>query len=361
MDRDEKKRVIVALSGGVDSSVAAHLLKKQGYAVTGLYLRLFNDAKKEKQVGKIAKNIGIQLVIKDARQEFKKKVIDYFIREYESGRTPNPCVVCNREIKFKFLFQELKKLKANYIATGHYARKCEVKCQMSNVKCYGLFEAKDKTKDQSYFLYTLSQKQLARILFPLGKYKKTKIIKLASVLRILHTSSIEAVCRHKESQNVCFISEKNPDLFLKKNIKAKSGDIIDTDGNILGRHEGLFLYTLGQRRGIKIGGRGPYYVAGKNFRKNTLLVTNNSKDRRLLKNAAFLKSINWISNKPKLPAEILVRNRYHDPLSRAIIDMRDGRYRIRYSDPQRAVTPGQSAVFYTESGEVSGGGIIAKL
>jgi tRNA-uridine 2-sulfurtransferase len=353
-----KRKIILAMSGGIDSSVAGALLKKNGYEVTGLYLQLFKDAKKEKQVKKITEIIGIPLVIKDVRQMFKKKVIDYFLQEYKNGRTPNPCVICNREIKFRFLFQELTRLKANYVATGHYAR--IMKHETCNIKqnIYELFEAKDKTKDQSYFLYTLNQKQLAKIIFPLGGYKKEEIRKLAKKLKL-------PIMEGEESQNVCFIADKYPDKFLKKNLKMQPGEIVDGQEKVIGRHQGLALYTLGQRRGINIGGSGPYYVIGKNPKDNRLIVTNNPHDPTLSKNEANLKEIEWLSIKPKLPIHILAQTRYHNPKVGAIIKLNNsrqstvhGRYKIEFEKPQRAVTPGQSAVFYSKKSEVIGGGVI---
>ena len=351
------------MSGGVDSSVAAALLKKKGFEVTGLYLRLFNDGKKEKQIKKIAKIINIPLVIRDVRQEFKKKVINYFLKEYQEGRTPNPCIVCNKEIKFRFLFDELNKLKADYVATGHYARlrrefpisnfQFPNKSKITNSKfLYKLLEAKDKTKDQSYFLYTLNQKQLARIIFPLGEYKKEEVKKMAKKLKL-------PIEEGEESQNACFIPEKYPDLFLKRNLKLKAGNIVDLQGSVIGCHQGLPLYTLGQRRGMNIGGNGPYFMVGKNFRKNQLIVASGKKIPELFQSSANLDNVNWVGIKPKFPASILSQTRYHNPKVDAIIKAKGSSgYEIKFKKPQRAVTPGQSAVFYTKKGEVLGGGVI---
>ncbi len=410
MGKSHKKQVIVALSGGVDSSVAAYLLKKQGFKVTGFHLRLFTSTpkrrrrkslvwgfrggEKEKGIKKIARAIGMPLIIKDARKEFKKKVVDYFLREYEAGRTPNPCVVCNREIKFKFLFDELSKLKADYVATGHYARisphpsplprgeedflkpllPLGEGARRADEGKFHLFSANDKTKDQSYFLYTLTQKQLAKILFPLGNYKKEEIKKIAKKLHLLHTLSARLVfdsskrandkCRYEESQGICFISEKFTDKFLKKHLKLKKGNIVDMNGKILGRHLGLPLYTIGQRRNIRIGGTGPYYVAGKNFRKNELLVVRNFNDPLLYKKELIIEWANWLSGLPKFPLKARVCIRYHHPAVRAIIEavksskLKVQSCKVKFIKPQRAVTPGQAAVIYSEKGEVFGGGII---
>ncbi len=373
------------MSGGVDSSVAAVLLKKQGYNVVGVFLRLWkekNGRNTEISVKKIADFLKIPLIVIDARKEFKKIVVDYFLREYKAGRTPNPCVVCNREIKFKFLFQELIKLKADYVATGHYARIISdtfptfghpflIKEGMKEV-FYKLFTAKDKTKDQSYFLYTLNQKQLSKILFPLENYAKDNVKKLAENFQLinlinnphknnnrLRLPSTDSVCSYKESRNICFIPERYPDQFLKRNLKLKPGNIVDWQRNIIGRHLGLPLYTIGQRRNIGIGGTGPYYIAQKNFRKNELIVIKNFNNPLLYKKELFVKNVNWPSDKPKFPLKAKICIRYHHPAVRAIIKTRENLYRIEFKKPQRAVTPGQSAVFYSEKGEVLGGGVIS--
>lgn len=359
------------MSGGVDSSVSATLLKKQRFEVTGLYLRLFKDEVREKKVKEIAEKIGIPLIIKDARKEFKKRVINYFISEYKAGRTPNPCVVCNQHIKFKFLFDELTKLRADFVATGHYARvkreiqnsKFEIrnksKVQNSNFS-YKLFQAKDKTKDQSYFLYTLNQKQLAKVLFPVGDYTKEEIKKLAQKFRLPLDFT-------EESRGICFVAEKWTDEFLRRNIKMRPGKIIDAKGNIIGIHQGLPLYTVGQRRNIRIGGTGPYYVVKKDLPKNVLVVVKNSHHPLLYKKDLLVKNINWITDKPRLPLEARVCIRYHHPAVRGIIKpsshknikaLKQRVYLVRFIKPQRAVTPGQSAVFYAKKGEVLGGGTI---
>lgn len=380
MRRNVKKQALVAISGGVDSAVSAALLKKQGYNVVGVYLRLLgpeasNDH--EKAAGNAAKKIKIPFHIIDLRKEFKKVVVDYFLREYQKGRTPNPCVVCNQEIKFKFLFKALSGLNADYIATGHYARISPHPSpspsgrgwhEVTGEGVRHLFVAKDKTKDQSYFLYTLNQKQLSKILFPLGNYDKDKVKKIAENFRLinnprknnnrLHLPSADNICSYKESQNICFIIDKYPDKFLKRHLKLKKGNIFNLNGKIIGKHEGLPLYTIGQRRGIKIGGTGPYYVVGKDEKKNLLVVTNRKNDPALYKKEAALEKVNWVVKKPKLPVKVLVRNRYHDPLTYAKIKMQGTEYKIQYANKQKAVTPGQSAVFYSKRGEVIGGGVI---
>lgn len=372
MKSEAGKKVIVGLSGGVDSAVAAALLQENGYEVSGVFLRLWKTSDKaesnqndpEKEAQEICETLGIPFRVIDVRERFKKTVVQYFLEEYKSGRTPNPCVFCNQNLKFKVLLEELTKLNADYVATGHYARlKREIpnpKSQNSNKSqfqkpksktVFRLFTARDIDKDQSYFLYTLTQEQLGKIIFPLGEYTKAQVRELAREFEI-------PVAEKKESQDVCFLGALSTEEFLKKNIQAKKGKIIDTKGKTLGEHDGLFLYTLGQRRGINIGGTGPYYVIEKNYRKNCLVVSNNPSDLDLMKNKFEIGQANWISGKPHFPLETLAVTRYHNPQRHAIIKKSGNIYQIELKEPERAVTPGQSAVFYTPEGEVLGGGVI---
>jgi tRNA-specific 2-thiouridylase len=359
-----KASVVVAMSGGVDSSVAAALLKKDGYDVRGVYLRLFKDVgskKSEASARAAAKILDIDFHAVDVGKDFKKKVIRYFLDEYRKGNTPNPCVVCNPELKFKLLLEMADRLKTDYLATGHYAltRKLKVKSSKLKVKekiIYKLFEAKDKNKDQSYFLYRLAQKQLSKIIFPLGGYLKSDVKELAKKFKL-------PAWKRKESQDVCFLVGTTIEKFLLKNIKLESGSIIDEAGKVIGRHKGLPLYTLGQRKGIDIGGTGPYYVMGKNNRKNQLIVTNVPKNPALFSDTARMENVNWIAEPPKY-RKVLARTRYRNPLVYATIIPRNVErgtrnvYELKFDEPQRAVTPGQSVVFYGKSGEVLGGGII---
>lgn len=358
MREKNKKKVIVAMSGGVDSSVVAAMLKKEGFDVIGVFMNFWKDVSLNKayenrccsleaieSARKIAQIIGISFYVLNVQNDFKKKVVDYFLDELERGNTPNPCVVCNREIKFKVLFEKMLELEADYVATGHYARIERIMNHESRSMDFKLLEAVDKNKDQSYFLHTFSQKQLAKILFPLGDYTKTETRKMAKKLGL-------PVYNKKESQDVCFIPEKGYESFLKKHISFKKGNIFDSKGNILGTHDGLPFYTIGQRKGIKIGGNGPYYVIKKYFGKNRLIV---GEKKELFSKKMTLKKVNWTGEKPKFPCEILIRVRYRSPLFRAIIN-KDS---VEFKKPQEAITSGQSAVFYSEKGEVIGGGTIA--
>jgi tRNA-specific 2-thiouridylase len=354
MDKNNKnKRVIVAMSGGIDSSVAAALLKQQGYNIIGVFMKFWPQGgrccstESEKRARFVAKKLGIPFYVFNFEKEFKKKVVDYFLKNSKLGLTPNPCVVCNKEIKFKLLFKKLKSLEADYIATGHYARLWQGK----------LLKAKDKNKDQSYFLWKLDQKILRKTLFPIGDYTKPEIRSLAKKFKL----SFEDV---PESQEICFVQNSIND-FLKKYLKTKPGLIINKSSLVLGQHQGLWFYTIGQRKGIGLAG-GPYYVLDKDLKKNVLIITNIEKD--LLKKELIVKNLNWISGKaPKFPFKAMVGIRYgHKPasafMSRAY--MSRAHLKIRFFKLQKAVTPGQSAVFFLPAGkageknELLGGGII---
>ena len=365
MSRFKIKKVIVAMSGGVDSSVAAVLLKEHGYRVEGVFMRLgvARDNESEKNARAVAKRLRIKLRVLNLSKEFKKKIIDYFISEYEKGRTPNPCVMCNKKIKFGILIDKVLKNKTDYIATGHYV---QIKHKTENTKIpnktqnrkhkisYKLLKAVDKNKDQSYFLYNLNQKILKQCLFPLGNYTKNEVRKIAGKYKL-------NIYDKKESQEICFIQNKYYGDFLKKYLKLKSGDIVDENNNVLGKHKGLPLYTIGQRRDIGIGGTGPYYVIGVNRRKNQLVVSDDKNDRNLFLKELVVKKVNWISgNIPKLPLKIKAKSRYRMSEEFAIVDKNKNEYFVKFSKPQRAIMPGQSIVFY-KNDEILGGGIIEKV
>jgi tRNA-uridine 2-sulfurtransferase len=381
-----RKKILVAISGGVDSAVSAALLKKQGFDVFGVFFCFFDGKNAKKSLNKakkVAKVLNIPLKIVDARKEFKKKIVDYFVSSYKKGITPNPCVVCNKEMKFRLLFDLMKEIKADYVATGHYARlgrefsifnfqfsNNEKISKLENIK---LLQAKDKTKDQSYFLYRLTQKELSKTIFPLGELKKTEVKRLAKKFKL-------PVFGDEESQDVCFLNG-SLNNFLKKNLRfeeagppaslreqaclrsvAGGGNIVDEKGNILARHKGLPFYTIGQRKGIEIGGTGPYFVISKDSKKNQLVVSNDPK--KLLVRKFFVNRVNWVNKgnwgnsgrKYILKAHVQIR--YHAPKVSAIIKSEKlGKLIVETKRPLRAVTPGQSAVFYRNS-EVLGGGAI---
>jgi len=340
----KKKKVILGMSGGVDSSVAASLLQKSGFEVVGVFLEFwktdnsnFDDAKK------VADLLGITLHKVDAKDEFKKKIVDHFISEYKSGRTPNPCVLCNPNMKFRILLNKMFELEGDFVATGHYAKIQEGR----------LFQAKDKRKDQSYFLYGLEKRQLEKILFPLGDHTKDEIRKIALDLNL-------PVAQKSESQDICFVLGKDFGDFLKKYIKSEEGEILDTHEKVLGKHTGLPFYTIGQRKGINLGGDGPYYVVEKNISKNELIVTNDPEDSRLTKDEMIVREINWINENLSFPLKKEVKIRYQsDPICATIEPIEDNlkKCRVKFDTPQKLVTPGQSAVF-CDGHEVLGGGII---
>lgn len=333
------KKIAVALSGGVDSAVAAYILKKKGFNVCGVFFDLFESKSiKEscKKAKKISEMLGIEFLAFNFRKEFKKSIIDYFIESYRQGITPNPCVLCNQKIKFELFLSHAKKF--DFIATGHYARLKE--------KSDGIHILKgiDRSKDQSYFLYRLNQKQLKKILFPLGVFEKTQVKKIAKKIGFYFLNM-------KESQEVCFMEGKTMSDFMAGFIKNRRGDIIDQKGNVLGQHQGLWTYTIGQRKGIGISG-GPYFVLEKNLKKNLLVVTKQESD--LERKNFKVKNINWIIKKPNIPLKTKIKIRYNHKEKEAIIKNKS---EIIFLKPQRAITSGQSAVFYSGI-EVLGGGII---
>ena len=351
------------MSGGLDSSVAAALLKRTGFDVAGAFMKLIDSPRfrgVEKRARKVAKILKIPFYVFNFEKEFKKRIVDYFLAGNKKGITPNPCVLCNKEIKFGLLLEKALALDADYIATGHYATKYEVKSQNSKVKSYKLLGAKDKNRDQSYFLWKLNQKQLKRVLLPIGDYSEKGVRNLAKKFGLSFLLNVP------KSMEICFIPKTVED-FLKLYLKPKRGGLVDIKGSVLGEHQGLPFYTIGQRKGIRLPG-GPYYVLDKNLKKNILIVTKNEKD--LYKKELIAKNISWIFGKePKLPFKAMVKIRYrHNPaLAMITKNLKSTIYNLKFARPQRAITPGQSAVFYSPAGalvkagksnELLGGGII---
>lgn len=357
MIKNNKIKVVIGMSGGVDSSVAAALLKKQGYFVIGVFMKFWKEGQSkenrccsvesEKLARLVAKKISIPFYVVNVEKEFKKKVVDYFINEYRAGNTPNPCVVCNKEIKFGFLIKKALLMGADFVATGHYAA----------IKNGKLLKGKDKEKDQSYFLWQLDKKQLDRILFPLSGYTKTQVRSLAKKFGL-------ATAKTPESQEICFVQNTAND-FLKKYIKAKPGKAIDEAGKVLGRHQGLCFYTIGQRKGLKIdqgsafakssGETKPYYVVSKDSKNNNLIIS--KKEKALEGRELVAGSINWILPQ-KLPLSCQIKIRYRSKLAKArILKYKKNNLKIIFQKPQRAITSGQSAVFY-KGNHLLGGGVI---
>ena len=347
------ERIIVGMSGGVDSSVAALLLKQQGYEVVGLFMRNWEDdencpAKQDfLDVLAVADVIGIEVEAVNFAKEYKERVFSYFLREYQAGRTPNPDVLCNAEIKFKAFLDHAMGLGASRIATGHYAALREVDGE------YQLVKAKDASKDQSYFLYRLNQAQLSKTLFPLGELPKTEVREIARKAGL-------ATHAKKDSTGICFIGERDFREFLGRYLPKQPGDMETPDGRLVGKHDGLMYYTLGQRQGLGIGGQGePWYVAGKDLQRNVLIVVQGHDHPLLLKNTLVAQDLNWIAGRdPETSKPYGAKTRYRQQDAACRIDRLEGDHlHMHFDAAQWAVTPGQSVVLY--DGDVClGGGII---
>lgn len=359
----ENKRVLVAMSGGVDSSVSALLLKEAGYEVIGVTLSIWeevpsiydksyrgccsleavNDAKK------VAHQLGISHYTLNFKEEFKKSVIDYFAQEYLAGRTPNPCLKCNQIIKFDLLLKKALSLSVRYLATGHYAK---VEFDKKR-KAYLIKEGKDTRKDQSYVLYMLNQKNLPHILFPLGDLEKGEVRKIAE-RNGLH------IALKRESQEICFIQEEHYGEFLQKYFPkvSKPGSIVNKQGEMLGKHRGVIFYTIGQRKGLGISSTKPLYVAAINPLRNTLTV---GQERELFQKEFIAKEANWVFwNEPPAEFRAQAKIRYKSKKVPATIKvLKEDEFEVTFDTPQKAIAPGQAAVLYDEE-IVLGGGIIEK-
>ncbi|MDD5408994.1 MAG: tRNA 2-thiouridine(34) synthase MnmA [Candidatus Omnitrophica bacterium] len=351
------KRVVVAMSGGVDSSVAAGLLKDQGYEVIGLTM-CFNLAEKEgnkpsccgltaiEDARRVAQKLGIRHYVLNLNEDFSSKVISNFYREYLSGRTPNPCVRCNQFIKFGILFKKAVNLGARFLATGHYARIVKSK------EGYLLKKAKDIKKDQSYFLYRLNRGQLQQVIFPLGDYTKPEVRVMASELKL-------NVAEKKDSQEICFLPDGGyGDLIKARGSNCvKPGYLVDENGVIIGKHKGFPFYTIGQRQGLGIARGYPVYVTQINAGKNQITVGNR---QDACKNEFLVKDVRFLTGPFKKKIEINVKIRYNHKESPAAVYPVKGKLKVCFREPQFAITPGQSAVFY-KGDTVLGGGIIEKV
>ena len=361
----KKKRVVVAMSGGVDSSVAAALLKEQGYEIIGVTMNLFSlppeycrsenlrsccGWRAVEDANRVASILGITHYVADLRADFEEKVITDFCEQYGQGRTPNPCIRCNQHVKFKSLMDRAEKLGADFLATGHHAR-VEYDAQKER---YLLMKGKDREKDQSYFLYPLSQEQLSRTLFPVGNFSKKEVREMAREMGL-------PVAQRIESQEICFIPDKDYASFLQERIPQAflPGPIVDTKGRILGQHKGVARYTIGQRRGMGIAASYPLYVIKIHHDKNEIEVGPNEKlyHKSLVACQVHLVSSENITKPLTLKAKI----RYKHKEAEAVIKlMEKSRARVDFENAQRAITPGQSVVFY-DGDSVVGGGIIEEI
>jgi tRNA-specific 2-thiouridylase len=355
-----KPRIVVGMSGGVDSSVAALLLKEQGYDVVGLFMKNWEDDDDDEYCSSrqdlidavsVADRIGIEIEAVNFSAEYKDRVFSEFLREYKSGRTPNPDVLCNAEIKFRAFLDHAMSLGAERIATGHYAQVREVD------GLYQLLKAEDGSKDQSYFLYRLNQGQLSKTLFPLGGLYKREVREIAQKAGLANFAK-------KDSTGICFIGERPFREFLNRYIPSEPGEIWAVDGRMVGRHMGLMFYTIGQRQGLGIGGTrdgdgDAWYVAGKDMPNNRLIVVQGREHDALLSNTLSSGDLNWISGEPPHCNWVYAaKTRYRQKDSPCTIESVDAaQCAMTFAEPQWAVTPGQSVVIY-ESRVCLGGGII---
>ena len=404
------KRVVIGLSGGVDSSVAAYLLKEQGYDVVALFMRNWHDTEGTLSgsctyeddrlfAEMVARKLDLPFHFVDLSEQYRKRVVDYMFDEYERGRTPNPDVLCNREIKFDAFVEEALKLGADYVATGHYCRKDEV-TEADGTTAYRLLAGLDKGKDQSYFLCQLSQKQLERALFPIGHLEKSEVRRIAALTGL-------ATAERKDSQGICFVGKVDLQVFLQQKLKAKCGDIIEIDaqsplygtaplspdltadsstvdpsllpalsepyryttddGRKVGTHNGAHFFTVGQRKGLGVGGKAePLFVIATDTVGNIIYTGQGHSHPGLLRRALFMaeSQTHWIRASQRLSEgqrrRYMMRIRYRQPLqSGTLYATAEGLYMV-FDTPQRGITPGQFATWYADDGELVGSGVIDK-
>ncbi|MGH8292230.1 MAG: tRNA 2-thiouridine(34) synthase MnmA [Gammaproteobacteria bacterium] len=359
MNGNARSRVVVGLSGGVDSAVAALLLKQQGHAVEGLFMDNWEDGEEQtycsaaqdfQDARQVCDRLGIALHKVNFAADYRERVFRLFLDEYAAGRTPNPDVVCNREIKFKVFLDYALRLGAESIATGHYARLARDGQQLR------LLQARDASKDQSYFLHAVPQAALARTQFPLGETRKREVRALARAAGFTNHAK-------PDSTGICFIGERRFAEFLTQYLPAQPGDIETPEGEIVGRHQGLMYYTLGQRRGLGIGGRrhragAAWYVAAKDLARNVLVVVQGSEHAALTQRWLVAEQLHWIAGTPPAAEfDCTAKSRYRQPDQACQVRVQDGTARVTFRVPQRALTPGQYVVFY-RGDECLGGGVI---
>jgi tRNA-specific 2-thiouridylase len=354
------KKVIVGMSGGVDSSVSAYLLLQQGYEVEGLFMKNWEEddtneycaaASDLEDAKSVCDKLGIPLHTINFAAEYWDHVFEHFLSEYKAGRTPNPDIMCNKEIKFKaFLNFALEDLHADYIATGHYVRRTQATQPQ-------MLRGLDNNKDQSYFLYTLDHQQLAKTLFPVGELEKPEVRAIAAKLEL-------STALKKDSTGICFIGERKFTDFLAKYLPAQPGSIETTEGQIIGTHQGLMYYTLGQRKGIGIGGLKnnqelPWYVVKKDLTRNVLIIGQGRENELLMSDGMWVQQLHWVNRQPVSQITTMtVKTRYRQQdISCTVIPDGDDQIKVMFHAPVSAVTPGQSAVFY-QGDTCLGGGII---
>jgi len=353
-------KVIVGMSGGVDSSVTALLLQQQGYRVEGLFMKNWNDddgteyctaASDLMDAAAVCQRLNIHLHTVNFASQYWDNVFEHFLKEYREGRTPNPDVLCNREIKFKVFLDHASALGADYIATGHYARLARAEGSTQLLK--GL----DPNKDQSYFLHAVQQEAFAKCLFPIGELHKPEVRKLAEQNGLVTHNK-------KDSTGICFIGERRFADFLQRYLPAQPGPIVDDSGTVIGEHQGLMYHTLGQRQGLGIGGvkganEEPWYVAGKDLNNNSLLVVQGGEHERLFSNTLRATELNWLGDTPEAGFHCRAKCRYRQEDQACRVELDGDAAIVSFEIPQRAVTPGQYVVFYLAD-RCLGGGIIAE-
>lgn len=357
--RPEDTRIVVGMSGGVDSSVTALLLKEQGYDVIGVFMKNWDDTDEfgvctatedYNDVIAVCDQIGIPYYAVNFEKEYWDKVFTYFLDEYKGGRTPNPDIMCNKEIKFKAFLDHAMALGAEYVATGHYAR---VEQRDGETK---LIRGIDENKDQTYFLSALSQEQVSKAMFPIGHLEKKEVREIANRANL-------ATAKKKDSTGICFIGERNFKEFLSNYLPAQPGEMQSLDGKVVGKHDGLMYYTLGQRHGLGIGGAGePWFVIDKDLEKNILYVGQGYHHPGLYSEGLVAINVSWVSNEARTePFRCTAKFRYRQPDQAVMVyPLEDGKVRVEFEEPQRAVTPGQAAVFY--DGDIClGGGTIDEV
>lgn len=350
-------KVVIGMSGGVDSSVAALLLKEQGYDVIGIFMKNWDEKddlgyctsdEDYADVRKVCDQIGIPYYTVNFEKEYWDRVFTYFLEEYKRGRTPNPDVMCNKEIKFKAFLDYAMKIGADYLATGHYA---QVDFHDGE---YRLLRGVDKNKDQTYFLCTLGQKQLSKAMFPVGNLTKSEVRDIAKRAGL-------KTAEKKDSTGICFIGERDFNEFLSKYLPAQPGDIKSLEGEVVGRHDGLMYYTLGQRKGLGIGGTGtgePWFVESKDLVNNVLYVVQGSDHPALLSYGLMATDLYWVSDKVKEDNfECTAKFRYRQPDQKVTVKLVDDSCIVIFDVPQKAVTPGQEVVFYDGESCLGGGTI----
>ncbi len=339
-------RVVVGMSGGVDSSVAALVLKEQGYNVIGVFMKNWDDTDEDghctaevdyQDVRRVCSQIDIPYYTVNFEKEYWDRVFTYFLDEYKRGRTPNPDVMCNKEIKFKVFLEKALALEADFLATGHYAQVAETDGS------YQLLRGVDGNKDQTYFLYPLGQYQLSKVLFPIGHLTKKQVRDIAQQHDLVTAAK-------KDSTGICFIGEKDFRDFLREYLPAQPGKMCTLDGKVIGEHQGLMYHTLGQRKGLGIGGAGdPWFVVGKSLEKNILYVAQGGNHPALYSLGLIAVDLHWVNRAPESSFTCKAKFRYRQPDQEVCVHlMEDSHCRVIFAEPQRAITPGQAVVFYQD-------------